>query len=260
MIFFLEGILHVLRFFFGACIFSFLNVVVDRLPRGESVIYGRSHCVSCGHTLTRWELIPCISYIALGGKCKECGSRIPIRDFLTECIGGAVCIYCSVRFGCGSLGLISLKGTVVFMYLGILLVVALIDQDTQMIYDRFHILILALAVVSMFIFLEHGFLDRMLGAVIVSLPMFVLALLVAGAFGGGDIKLMAVSGFFLGTASTVVAMFLAVLTGGGYAAYMLMCGKMERKAQFAFGPFLALGLAAAAFWGDTIAKWYAAFL
>ena len=79
--------------------------------------------------------------------------------------------------------------------------------------------------------------------------MFVLALLIPGAFGGGDIKLMAVSGLFLGTASIVCAMFFGLLTGGAYGAVMLKSGKLGRKDHFAFGPFLAFGLASAAFYG-----------
>lgn len=84
----LEAILWFVRFLFGACIFSFLNVVIDRMPRGESVVKGRSHCTNCGRVLTAWELIPCISFLALKGRCKGCKSRIPVRDFCTEVIGG----------------------------------------------------------------------------------------------------------------------------------------------------------------------------
>lgn len=260
MLVLLEGILWVIRFFFGACIFSFLNVVIDRLPREESVVYGRSHCTNCMRELTAWELIPCFSFLFLHGKCKGCGAKIPARDFWTELLGGAAFVGCGWIYGCGSLGILSLRGAVIFTYLGILLVVALIDWDTQMIYDRFHWIILGLAVLDMVLFSGTGLTDRLVGAVIISLPMFVLALIIPGAFGGGDIKLMAVSGLLLGTAPMVCAMFLAILTGGGYATMMLVSGKLEKKDQFAFGPFLALGLAVAVIWGRQIADWYLQFL
>ena len=146
MLIVLESILWVIRFFFGACIFSFLNVVIDRLPRAESVVNGRSHCTNCGRVLHAWELIPCVSYIFLRGRCAGCKSRIPGRDFFVEVIGGAAFIGCGIRYGCGSLGLLSMRGTVMLSYFGILLVVALIDWDTQIIYDRFHIFILILAI------------------------------------------------------------------------------------------------------------------
>lgn len=260
MLIFLESILWVIRFFFGACIFSFLNVVVCRLPQGESVVSGRSHCTSCGRILRPWELIPCISYLALRGKCAGCKAHIPARDFFVEMIGGAAFIACVVRYGCGAFGILSLKGTVILIYLGILMVVALIDWDTQIIYDRFHIMILILAIINMWLFQAHSWKDCLLGAVIIAGPMFILALIIPGAFGGGDIKLMAASGLFLGTASIVCAMFFGLLTGGAYGVVMLKSGKLGRKDQFAFGPFLALGLAIAAFYGDRIVSWYLRFL
>lgn len=222
----LDGILWVIRFFFGACIFSFFNVVVDRLPREESVVQEQSHCDVCG--------------------------KISVRNFWSELFGGALFVSCGLIYGCGSLGILSLKGAVVFAYLGILLVVALIDQDTQIIYDRFHWMILVLAVGSMVLFPEPSVRSRLLGAVVIALPMLLLALVIPGAFGGGDIKLMAVSGLFLGAKSIVWAMFLAILTGGGYAVVMLKIGKLGKKDHFAFGPFLALGLALATLWEKQI--------
>ena len=256
MLIVIEVIIYLIRFFFGACIFSFLNVVIDRMPRQESVVRGRSHCTNCGRELTGPELIPCISYLCLRGKCKTCGVKIPPRDFLVELAGGIAFIGCGFCFGCGISEIISLRGAVVFAYLGILLVVALIDRDTQMIYDRFHVFILVLAVMAFWIFPEHGMGSRLLGAVIISVPMLVLALLIPGAFGGGDIKLMAVSGLFLGAAATVCAMFIGLLTGGAYGLIMLTSGKLKKTDHFAFGPFLAIGLAVAVFAGDSIARWY----
>ena len=174
MLIVLESILWVIRFFFGACIFSFLNVVIDRLPRGESVVNGRSHCTNCGRVLHAWELIPCVSYIFLRGRCAGCKSRIPGRDFFVEVIGGAAFIGCGIRYGCGSFGLLSMRGIVMLIYFGILLVVALIDWDTQIIYDRFHIFILILAIANIWLVPEHGLIDRLIGALIISVPMLLL--------------------------------------------------------------------------------------
>lgn len=260
MLLFLECILYVLRFLFGACIFSFLGVVIYRLPLGESIVAGRSHCTICGRTLKAWELIPGFSYIFLGGKCKECKTKIPVRDFICEVLGGVAFLFCGYRFGLGATGIISLRGMTSFIYLGILLVVALIDWDTQIIYDRFHIMILLLAVGELFLDPSHGIIDRLIGAVIIAVPMLLLTLIIPGAFGGGDIKLMFVSGLFLGTGPIVCAMFLGLLTGGAYGAYMLGRKKLDKKDVFAFGPFLAFGLAVAALYGDQLVRWYLQFL
>lgn len=256
----LELIIWILRFFFGACIFSFLGVVIYRLPLGESLVKGRSHCPSCNHSLGALELIPGISYLALGGKCKVCKAKIPFRDFVCEVFGGFAFIFCGSRFGVGSLGILSLRSLLIFIYLGILLVVALIDWDTQIIYDRFHIMILILAVGDFFLNSSHGLIDRLIGALIISVPMLLLALIIPGAFGGGDIKLMFASGLFLGTGSIVCAMFLGLLTGGAYGAWMLIRKKLDRKDVFAFGPFLSLGLMIAALYGDELVGWYLHFL
>ena len=95
---------------------------------------------------------------------------------------------------------------------------------------------------------------------IVSLPMLLLALVVPGGFGGGDIKLMAGAGFFLGARLTVVAAFLGILLGGGFGALLLAAKKADRKTRFAFEPFLCIGIAAAMFFGERLADWYIGLL
>lgn len=260
MIAVLNGCLWLLRFAAGACVFSFFNVVICRLPKGESVVHGRSHCVSCGRTLTAGELIPCVSYLIQGRKCRGCGAKISGRYFMGELGGGLAFVCCGAFFGYGESGLLSLRGLAAFVYLGILFIVALIDWDTRIIYDRFHIAILILGIAAVRLFPEHSAADRLIGAVLVSLPMLLIAMAIEGAFGGGDIKLMAASGFFLGWRGIVVAMFLGLLTGSIYSAGMMAAKKMTRKDHLAFGPFLAFGLAAALFYGDAAAGWYLSLL
>lgn len=256
----LNAVLWLLRFAIGACVFSFINVVVYRLPRGESVVRGRSHCTSCGRTLTAGELVPCVSYLIQGKKCRGCGERISGRYCKVELTGGLAFVCCCAFFGCGMYGLLSLRGLMAFAYLAVLTAIALIDWDTRVIYDRFHILILLLGIAALWLFPEHSVTDRLAGAAAVSLPMLLIALWKEGAFGGGDIKLMAVSGFFLGLRGIVVAMFFGLLFGSAYAVAMLSAKKLTRKDHFAFGPFLALGLAAALFYGDALADWYLSLL
>ena len=197
MIAVLNGILWLLRFAIGACVFSFFNVVIYRLPKGESVVHGRSHCMGCGKTLTAGELIPCVSYLIQGKKCRGCGGKISGRYFKVELAGGLAFVCCCAFFGYGELGLLSLRGLIAFAYLGILIIIALIDWDTKIIYDRFHIIIVLLGIAALWLFPEHPVADRLIGAAAVSLPMLLIAIAIEGAFGGGDIKLMAASGFLL---------------------------------------------------------------
>lgn len=256
----LEIFLWIWRFFFGACIFSFLNVVVDRLPRGESIVRGRSHCDHCGHSLGAMELIPVISYLMLRGKCKNCHEKIPVRSLVVEILGGAAFMGCVYFYNDGSLGIISLEGLLAFSFICILMVVAYIDLDTQMIYDRFHILIIVLTIISCFVSNDLNIVERLIGSVVISVPMLVLTILIPGAFGGGDIKLMAVSGFLLGVKAIVIAMFIALIIGGGYGAYMLLTKKLDRKDHFAFGPYLVIGLIVALFIGNEMMNWYIGLL
>ncbi len=187
----LIGVLYLFRFIFGACVFSFLTVVIYRLPKGENFVYGRSHCPDCGRMLSAGELIPCVSYLVQRGRCLGCGMRISGQYILVECLGGIAFVFCSACFGSGETGFLSLRGWIGFIYMGILTVVAFIDWNTKIIYDRFHIFIVLLGIAAIWVFPEHGIKEKLFGAVIVSVPMLVLALLIEGAFGGGDIKRMA---------------------------------------------------------------------
>lgn len=251
MLYLLIALIWLLRFLLGACFFSFLNVVVWRLPRGESLVRGRSHCPACGRVLTAWELVPCFSFLALRGRCHGCGAKIPSRDFWVEALGGVLFLACAERFS-GE----SLRAYLAFAVLFILTAVALMDWDTMEIDDRFHIALLLCAAAAVKLFPEVSLTQRAIGAVCVSLPMLVLALAISGAFGGGDIKLMFALGLFLGWKHTLLAAFFAVLTGGAYAMYLLASQKAGRKDHFPFGPFLCAGGAAALLLGDGIIAWY----
>lgn len=261
MITVLEGVVTLLRFMVGACVFSFTNVVIFRLPRGESVVRGRSRCPACGRTLTARELIPCVSFLVQRGRCFGCKKPISFRYFIGECLGGLALLCCGAWFGYSGRGLLlSPRGLLAFAYLAVLMAVAGIDWDTRVIYDRFHIAIAVLGVAALRLFPEHGLIDRLIGAGAVALPMLGLALCVEGAFGGGDIKLMAASGFLLGWQAILVAMFWGLVSGGVYCVWMMARGRLSRKDRFAFGPFLAAGLAASLFFGDAAAQWYLSVL
>ena len=124
-----------------------------------------------------------------------------------------------------------------------MLMVAMTDHATKRIYDRYHIMIVILSIFDFIFYPEKEIVDRLAGALIISVPMLLLAFVLPGAFGGGDIKLMASSGLLLGTSSIVCAMVIGILTGGAYAVAMSAGKKLKRKDKFAFGPFLAIGLA-----------------
>lgn len=267
MLYFVEFLLALIRFLAGAALFSFMNVVAWRLPRGESPLKGRSRCPACGAVLGAAELVPVFGWLGLRGRCRHCGVCIPVRYLAVEVLGGALALACSARYGAAATaadGLMGLSWAALWALgvCGVLLAVALIDAQTQLIPDRLNLTLAVLGVLSL---LTDGvqtggwgglLFDRLAGALCVSVPMLLVALLVPGGFGGGDIKLMAAAGLFLGWRHTLLAAFLAILGGGFYGIWLLAAKKADRKAQFAFGPFLCVGIVTAMLAGEPILHWY----
>ena len=186
--------------------------------------------------------------------CCRCFEKIGVQALLASIFGGLTACLSAFYFGD------SAQAILAFAFCGVLLCTALIDIETLEIPDRIHVIILVLAVLSTVHSTEAAITNRLLGAVIVSVPMLPIALLVSGGFGGGDIKLMAASGLLLGTKEIVVAAFVSILTGSIYSAYLLITKQAQRDTQFAFGPFLCTGLAFAVFWGHAFADWYLSLL
>ena len=237
-----------LIFLLGTIFGSFLNVVIYRLPKKESIIVGRSHCPKCNHVIGPLELIPILSYIMLRGKCKECKSAISLRYPLIEGLTGILFLISYLTFSFTTQLLIALPLSL------LLIAIAMIDIDTLEIYDRFQILLLILALLNLIIS-PLPWIDHVIGFFIISLPFYILALLTNG-MGGGDIKLIAIAGFLLGYQATLVTFFISTFTGSIWAIYLLIFKKSGRKAQLPFGPFLCLGIYAAYHFSDVIIQFY----
>ena len=253
MLYIAYAVLWLLRFALGACVFSFLGVVVWRLPRRESVVKGRSHCPACGRTLSAAELLPCLSYLLQGGKCRGCGAKIPARDFWIEVLGGLCSCACAYAFG-GE----SAQAALAFVVLGILTVVALMDIDTLEIYDRFPALLFVCGIAAHILIPSLGIKSRLIGCVIVSVPMLLLALIVPGGFGGGDIKLMAACGLILGWKQIILAFLLGCIIGSVVHAIRIKVSGAGH--MLAMGPYLSAGIFLAALWGNAWIGWYLSLL
>ncbi len=238
----------------GVCAGSFLNVVADRLPCGNFFASSRSYCPACKRKLTAVELIPVVSFLFLKGHCKTCGAKIPLRYPLVEIAGGLLAVCAVARFG------VCAQAALTFAVTCVLLTIALIDHDTMQIPDALNIALVPFALLAVFICPEISLLSRVIGLFCVSMPMLILTLIIHGAFGGGDMKLMAVCGFLLGWQSALLAFVLALLTGGGYAAYLLISKKGKPGTHIAFGPHLCFGIAVALFFGPEIVRWYMGLL
>lgn len=243
----------VMIFIFGSVIGSFLNVVIYRVPKKENIALGRSHCPSCGKTIKSYDLVPILSYLILGGKCRNCKSHISKRYPLVECFTGVICVITFMVYGMNPLSLC------LFVYASILITIGLIDWDTMTIPNELIFSVFVCSIPFFFLETEVGIVSRIIGFFIISVPMLLLSMAISGAFGGGDIKLMAVSGLILGAGNTVVAMFIGVLLGGSYAIYLMSTKKVDKKSHMPFGQCLCAGCYLAALYGEAIVQWYLGF-
>ena len=244
-------LMGVLCFLLGASIFSFLNVIICRLPKKESFVKGHSHCTACGTELKARDLVPVFSWLCLRGKCRYCGAPISGRETLLEIFGGAAAVICFFR----SLQT-PMAGLTGYLLLCALTVAAMVDLNTMEIPDGCHIFIALLAVVRAFTVPGVSIPGRLSGAVCVSVPMLLLALVINGAFGGGDIKLMAACGLFLGWKLVLPAFFLGAVIGGIQGVVLLAGKKAERKTRFAFGPGLCAGVLLSLLFGNAMIAGY----
>lgn len=241
-------IITLLIFLVGTFFGSFFNVVIYRLPIKKSIVYGSSSCPFCDTAIKPYDLIPVFSYLFLRGKCRTCHSKISIRYPFIELLTGILYMLVYLQFG------LSIQFGIGIVLMSVLVIVAMIDIDTMEIYDRFHIIILALGIINIFVSDTH-YITYIIGFFIISVPFFILAYF-SGGMGGGDIKLIAVAGLLLGYPSTLVAFLISSISGGIVAIILLLQKKETRKSMIAFGPFLCIGIAVAYLYGPQIINWY----
>jgi leader peptidase (prepilin peptidase)/N-methyltransferase len=236
----------------GLVIGSFLNVVIARLPERRSLWKPGSACPTCGAAIAWHDNIPLVSYALLRGRCRACAGSISTRYPVVEAVTGALFMAAFARFGWGrDLG-------VAWILLAALVAITVIDLDHQIIPD---VITLPGIVTGFIVNVASGRLfwtDSLFGILLGGGVFFAIILASGGGMGGGDMKLGAMFGAFLGWKVTIVAIFLAVIAGGVVAAAMLAAGRKGRKDAIPFGPFLAVGGAAAVFWGERIVTWYRA--
>jgi leader peptidase (prepilin peptidase)/N-methyltransferase len=234
----------------GLVVGSFINVVVVRLPAGRSLWGPRSACPTCGTTIAWHDNIPVLSFIALRGRCRACsvwiGWRYPIIELTTA--GAFVAAY-----ACFGLTW-ELPGAIVL--LAMLVAITAIDLEHQIIPDLISLPGILTGVAATLAPSGRGLGDSLLGIAVAGGVFMAIILASGGGMGGGDMKLGAMLGAFLGWKLALVAMFVAVAAGGVVGVGVLATGRKGRKDPIPFGPFLALGGAVALFWGPRLLTWY----
>lgn len=242
----------VFSFLFGITIGSFLNVCIYRIPAGLSVAEGRSFCPCCKKQLKSLDMIPIVSFLLLRGKCRFCKHPISVQYPLVELASGLLFLLAFFVFGP------QVKTVFVSLFFVLLLTIGIIDQKTGFIYDRMNLAVLVLAVIFILCTPGESMLSHLLGALVLSVPLLLLAVLLHG-FGGGDIKLAFCAGLFLGFRLMLMATFLSVVSCGLYSILLLCRNKASGKTELPFGPFLAFGMIASMVIGNPILLWYSSF-
>jgi len=251
-----SALFSVIAFVFGLVVGSFLNVVVHRIPRGESVVVGRSKCPACGGMIAWYDNVPLLSYAALGGKCRKCRSRISPRYPLIEFISGSIAALAVWFLGAGAEALSA------FVFFELLLAITVIDWKHRIIPDALSLggTVLGVAAAPL---REITFADSLLGAlagggILFAVSVGYRAVRKAEGMGGGDVKLMAMIGAFLGWRMVFPVLILASLGGALYGLYLMRRGASARSA-IAFGSFLAPAAAVVYVFGHDLWRAYIGF-
>jgi leader peptidase (prepilin peptidase)/N-methyltransferase len=236
---------------FGSCVGSFLNVVIHRMPRGISVVSPPSSCPSCGHRVRPWENVPVLAWMFLRGRCSGCGSGISLRYPTVELATGLLAVASLWWFGP------TLEAFMSFVLLAAMLAVAFIDWEHMIIPDQISLGLLVLGLVSS-PWSSTGIVGAVTGALVGGGLLLAVGFLwekMRGveAMGGGDVKLMAAAGAFLGIGGVLLIIFVGAFLGSIVGAVML---RRSGQAKIAFGTFLAAATVIVVFAGPDFIEWY----
>jgi leader peptidase (prepilin peptidase)/N-methyltransferase len=234
----------------GLIIGSFLNVVISRVPEGRSIWRPRSACPGCAATIAWYDNVPLVSFMLLRGRCRACGMPIPLRYPVVEVATGALFTLAYVTLGP------TLDFVVAAALLAALVAITAIDLAHQIIPDVITLPGILAGVVGNLATDRVSLLESVAGIVVGGGIFLVIILASRGGMGGGDMKLGAMLGAFLGWKLGLLALLLGVLAGGAVALCLLILGRKGRKEAIPFGPFLALGGAISLLWGETLLHWY----
>lgn len=244
------GLLTLCAAVLGALIGSFLNVVIWRLPRGESLIAPPSHCTACGARVRWYDIIPVLSYLLLRGKCRACGRGFSAEYPLVEAINAALYGLIAWRFG---------WTPALPVYLALasaLLAASVIDLHHKILPDRITLPGIAVGLAASATLLPVGLVQAVVGAGLGAGLFLLIVVASRGGMGGGDVKLIAMIGAFLGWQAVLLTTFLASVVGGLVGLVLMLVAGKGRKHAVPFGPFLAGGAIVCLLWGQPIIAWY----
>jgi len=242
-------------FIFGLILGSFFNVCIWRIPRKESIVKPPSHCPSCNIVIKWYDNIPVFSFLILKGRCRKCGLKISVRYPIVELLSGFLFCLCFLQFGLHLFTLFAL------IFISFLIIMSFIDIDHYILPDRFTLALIPLGVLTIFFrnnfFLEDSLMGIAAGGGLIflfSAGYYILRKKIG--MGGGDIKLMAGVGAYLGPKLALLTILIGTILALIIAIPYLITKKKRMDEMLPFGPFLALAAIICLFWGDIIFDWW----
>lgn len=248
-------LVHIFVFLFGAAVGSFLNVCIYRLPRNQSIVFPPSACPDCGSRIAPYDNIPILSFLLLRGKCRSCAGRISWKYPTVELMNGLLTLALFLKFR------FSPTFFVLFLFCSALVVITFIDLEHQIIPDSISLPGILVGFASSFILPWLSWKSSLIGIVAGGGSLLIVAygyqlLTKKEGMGGGDIKLLAMMGAFLGWRSIPFIIFTSSLAGSVVGITLMLVRKKDSQLPIPFGPFLAFGALLFIFFGREIVTWY----
>jgi len=246
---------NIISVLFGAMIGSFLNVCICRLPKEESIVTPGSHCPQCQKPIRWYDNIPLVSYLVLRGKCRHCHQPISVQYPLVEGIAALLSFFLFIRFGP------SLSYLFYFAFAAALVVITVIDLYHQIIPDVISLPGIGVGLLASWILPQASVVNALVGVLLGGGSLFVVATVYEWLFkregmGGGDVKLLAMIGAFLGWKAVILTILLGSLIGSIVGITVMILKGRDFKLAIPFGPFLSLGALISLFWGEGLIHWY----
>ena len=239
---------YIMIFLFGIVIGSFLNVCIYRIPKKENIVKIRSHCMECNYQLKWYDLVPLFSYLCLGGRCRKCKTKLSVQYPLVELLNGLLYVLVVAVNG------LTIESLLYCLMFSALVTLSVIDFRTYEIPFGINLFILTLGLIRVALDYQN-FLNYLIGFLSVSGFLYLLFLLTKGrGIGGGDIKLMAVSGLMIGWKCNLLALAFGCIIGSVIHIIRMKVSKEDHV--LALGPYLSVGIMIAALWGYDLIEWY----
>jgi leader peptidase (prepilin peptidase)/N-methyltransferase len=234
----------------GLAVGSFLNVCIDRLPGGQSILRPRSHCPACKTVLAGRDLVPVLSFLLLRGRCRYCSAAIPVRVLLVEAGTGGLFVLLWSRYG------MSLDFVFAAVVACVFIVALAIAFEHLLIPNRLVYPAIGAALVAMPFAVGPGLPEALWGGLMGLGLLSLIVVVYPRGMGLGDVKLAALVGLVVGFPLVLLALFLSFVLGGVVGVAVLLARRAGMKDALPFAPFLAVGGMVALLYGEEILRWY----